>query len=266
MLLEGKVAVITGSAEGIGRGLAIGMAEEGADVALLDIDAANNAETARLVRAFGRKALSLDCDIADKRQVRRAMHDAVQAFGRIDVLVNNAAIYGDTRLTVGTFESQSALYERSLDVCALGGYYCTLAAVPAMRLAGGGNVINIITEHIKEGHMYTGAPATGYDSAKWVQWRQTESWAVELKPYGIRVNALCHGATDTPMLRAFARIDPEKVMLPEDVALAALNVIRQGPDGPTGQAFVFGYSGSGRAVGRAEAEAILQRTAGDRVP
>jgi NAD(P)-dependent dehydrogenase (short-subunit alcohol dehydrogenase family) len=82
----------------------------------------------------------------------------------------------------------------------------------------------------------------------------------------VRVNALCHGATDTPMLRTFARIDPEKVMLPEDVALAALNLIRQGPEGPTGQAFVFGYSGSGRATGRAEAEAILHRTVGDRIP
>jgi NAD(P)-dependent dehydrogenase (short-subunit alcohol dehydrogenase family) len=178
VLLEGKVAVITGSAEGIGRGMAIGMAEEGADTVLLDIDAANNAETARRVTALGRRALSLDCDIADKQQVRRAMHDALLAFGRFDIVVNNAAVYGDTRLTTGTFESQAALYERCIDVCALGGYYVTLAAIPGLRAAGGGHVINIITEHIKEGHMYTGAPATGYDSAKWVQWRQTESWAV----------------------------------------------------------------------------------------
>ncbi|MFN0094978.1 MAG: SDR family NAD(P)-dependent oxidoreductase [Dehalococcoidia bacterium] len=266
MLLEGKVAVVTGGAEGVGRGIAIGMAEEGANVVTLDIDGFNNAETARRIQALGRKALALDCDISDKHQVRRAMAEALNAFGRFDVLVNNAAIYGDTRLTVGSYESQSELYERCLDVCTLGGYYCALAAVPAMAAVGGGNILNVITEHIKEGHMYTGSPATGYDSAKWAQWRQTESWAVELKPLGIRVNALCHGATDSPMLRKYARIDPEKVMMPEDVAVAALNVIRQGPEGPTGQAWVFGYSGSGRAVGRAEAEAILHRTAGERVP
>ena len=92
MLLTGKVAVVTGSAIGIGRAIAIALANEGADVALLDIDAANNGETARLVRATGRRALPLDSDVADKGQVRRANADSAAAIGRIDVLLNNAAV------------------------------------------------------------------------------------------------------------------------------------------------------------------------------
>jgi NAD(P)-dependent dehydrogenase (short-subunit alcohol dehydrogenase family) len=266
MLLSGKVAVITGSAVGIGRGLARAFAEQGGDVALLDIDAPANLETARQASAFGVRALPLDCDIADASQVRSAFARILEELGPVDVLVNNAAIYVDTSLTRGTFASQSEAYARSIAVCALGGYYCTLAAVPSMRENGGGSVINLITEHIKEGHMMAGLGASGYDAAKWVQWRQTESWAVELEPYQIRVNALGPGATDTPMLRAVSVPHAEKGMKPEDVAEAALNIIRQGADGPTGQTYIFGISGEPRETGRRQAEEILRRTSGDRIP
>lgn len=266
MLLAGKVVVITGSAVGIGRGLAVACAEEGAKVALLDIDALENLETARQVRERGVEALPLDCDIADRAQVRAAFTRVIEQFGGVDVLFNNAAIYVDTSLTRGTYDGQCEGYARSVEICALGGYYCTRAAVPSMQARGGGNVINVITEHIKEGHLMVGAGASGYDAAKWVQWRQTESWAVELEPHGIRVNALGPGATDTPMLRAVSVPHAEKGMKPEDVALAALNIIRQGTDGPTGQSYIFGVSGDPREKGRAEAEAILERRSGDRIP
>lgn len=255
MLLEGQVAVVTGAAVGIGRGMAVAFAEEGADIALLDIDAVNNLEAAEAVRALGRRALAIDCDVADKVQVRKAFARVINELGRVDILVNNAAVWLDTSLTAGTFDTQSTNYERSIDICAMGSYYCALAAVPAMRKAGGGHIINIITEHIKEGHYITGMYATGYDGAKFVQWRQTESWAVELKPHGIRVNAICPGATDTPMLRNFSPAMADIGMKPADVALAALNIIRQGPDGPVGKSYLVGPSRSG--TGRADAEAIL---------
>lgn len=266
MLLSGKVVAITGSAVGIGRALAVACAAEGADVALLDIDAPANIETADAVRAAGSRALTLDCDIADAGQVRAAFARILEELGRVDVLFNNAAVYIDTSLTRGTFSSQSEGYARSIEICALGGYYCTLAAVPSMRANGGGNVINLITEHVKDGYKMAGLGSSGYDAAKWVQWRQTESWAVELEPYGIRVNALGPGATDTPMLRAVSVPHAENGMKPEDVALAALNVIRQGPKGPTGQTYIFGLSGQPREVGRREAEAILERKEGDHIP
>lgn len=245
-MLEGKVAVVTGSAAGIGRAIAVALAEAGADVAGLDVDAAGNAETARLVRETGRRGLAVDCDVADKTQVRRAMNGVLQRLERIDVLVNNAAIYADTSLTAGGYESQTRAYERSMAICALGSYYCARAAVDAMRATGGGDILNVITEHIKEGHLMTGGGASGYDGAKWVQWRQVESWAVELAPHGIRVNGLCMGATDTPMLRAVSVPAAEAGMRPADVGRAVLNVLAHGQDGPTGQSWLFGASGTPR--------------------
>ncbi len=260
-LLENRVAVITGSAIGIGRAIAIAMAEEGANVALLDIDAVNNAETARQVRALGRTALAMDCDISDKHQVRRAFAEILGNLGRVDVLVNNAAVYVDCALTHGDWDTQTANFERSIAIGAFGAYYCGLAAVPAMKQAGGGNIINVITEHVHAGYYQTTSPATGYDCAKFSQWRLTEDWALELKPLAIRVNAVCPGATDTPMLRAVSVPIAEKGMRAEDVALGVMNIIRQGPDGPVGKAYLMGTSQSamspGGTTGRKDAEAIL---------
>ncbi len=160
---------------------------------------------------------------------------------------------------MGGYEAQTREYERSIAICALGSYYCARAAFPAMREVGGGNIVNIITEHIKEGHLMTGPGATGYDGAKWVMWRQTESWAVELKDHNIRVNALCMGATDTPMLRAVSEPIAEAGMRPGDVGQAVLNVLSHGPDGPTGQSYVFGTTGTPREQSLAEIAALAPR-------
>ena len=255
MQLDGQVAVVTGGAEGIGRGIALAFAENGANVASFDIDAVNNAETIRQVRAAGREGLAVDCDLANKAQVRRAMNSVVQRLGRVDVLVNNAAIWVDTALTSGTYESQAKAFEDSMGSCALGTYYCALAAVPAMTAAGGGNILNVITEHVHEGHLITGlAQATGYDAAKFAQERLTVTWAVELKPHNIRVNALCMGATDSVMFRA-THDAPAEVM-PADIAQAALNVLAHGADGPTGQSYLFAASGTSREQSLREIAAL----------
>ena len=256
MDLHGQVAVISGAAVGIGRGVAVALAEAGAHVASLDIDPVGNAETARLVQAAGSTGIALDCDVADPAQVRRAMTEVLSALGRIDILVNNAAIYIDTSLTTGTYESQTTEYARSINICALGSYYCARAAVPAMREQGAGNIININTEHTKEGFLMTGPGASGYDAAKWVMWRQTESWAVELKEHNIRVNELCMGATDTPMLRAVSVPHAEAGMQTEDIGQAVLNILAHGPHGPTGESHLFGTTGTSRDQSLAEIAAL----------
>jgi len=243
--LKGQVAVITGSAVGIGRGVALGLAARGMNVVGLDVDITGNGETAAQVSALGAEYLDVHCDLGDPAAIARAFTAVETRFGRVDLLVNNAALWLDCSLTGGSFESQSVNFLRSMNACAMGSYYCALAATPLLR-KNGGNIVNIITEHIKEGHYITGRPATGYDCAKFSQWRLTESWAVELAPFGIRVNALCFGATDTPMLRAAAPQIADKAMQPADLAQAVFNIISHGPGGPTGQTYLFGTSGSPR--------------------
>ena len=247
MLLTGKVAMVTGSAFGIGRATVIACAKEGGNVACLDIEAVDNAGTASEVREIGTQALALDCDIGDATQVRRAVATVLDQFGRIDLLVNNAAVFVDTALTNGTFSSQTTAYRNAISSCALGAYYATLATVRDMiKRREGGNIINVITEHVKPGHYMTGSVGSGYDGAKWVQWRQTESWAIELEPFGIRVNAICPGATDTRMTRAVAPelVEDGKGMPPSLVAEGVLNIVRQGPAGPVGESYLIGASGS----------------------
>jgi NAD(P)-dependent dehydrogenase (short-subunit alcohol dehydrogenase family) len=247
MLLQDNVAIVTGSAVGIGRGIAIALAERGAQVACLDIDDANNEQTAELVRATGRESLAIHCDVAVKTQVKSAVDQTLERFGRIDVLINNAAVWDDSSLLGGTYESQTLAYDQAMGVCAMGAYYCARACVPAMVEAGGGNILNIITEHVKEGHYLTGQPALGYDCAKFSMWRQVETWAVELRKSNIRVNGLCFGATDTPLLRGVSPRHADAGMKPADIGQAVINVLAHGEGGPSGETWLFGPTGTPRA-------------------
>lgn len=245
-MLNGKVAVVTGAATGIGRGICLALARQGAKVAALDIDGANNAETARLVADAGGACLPVTCDVGDRHQVRLAMALVLRAFGRVDLLVNNAAFWDNSSLREGTYDSQTAQFEQAISACTLGSFNCSSAVVPALRAAGGGNIVNLITEHVKEGHYLTGRRGLGYDCAKFAQWRLTAVLAAELKADNIRVNGLCFGATDTPMLRGEAPDLADIAMKPEDLAQAVLNVIAHGPGGPSGETYLFGTSGTPR--------------------
>ena len=244
MDLEGQVAVVTGSAIGIGRGLCTAFAERGADVVAIDVDEAENAATVALAAAGGRRPapMAITCDVGDPAAVKAAADDVLERFGRVDVLVNNAALWNDTRLTAGSYDTQVSAFHAALGACATGAFHVTAALLPGLRAAGGGNVVNMLTDHVLPGHHITGYAATGYDVAKFGLWRLTESWAVELAPLGVRVNGLSFGATDTPMLRGVSAELAELAMTPADLAQAVFNVLAHGPDGPTGQNYVFGMT------------------------
>jgi NAD(P)-dependent dehydrogenase (short-subunit alcohol dehydrogenase family) len=238
---ERPVAIVTGSAVGIGRALSIGFARRGYCVVGFDIDAAGNAKTADFV---GDAMAATTCDIGDSAAVKIAIDGVVERTGRVDVLINNAALWNDTTLTGGSYEEQVGAFRKAIDSCAMGTFHCTAAAVSAM--GPGANVVNLITEHIRPERHITGSVGTGYDSAKFAQWRLTESWAKELASKGIRVNGLAFGATDTPMLRAVSPTIAENGMRAEDVVDAVFLVIDHGPDGPTGQVYDFGFTGTPR--------------------
>lgn len=243
MFLDGKVGVVTGSAMGLGKAIAIALAQEGADVACLDIRAAENMETAQEIRKLGRRAVDLSCDVADKNDVRRSINHVMREFGRVDVLVNNAGVYVLSPMVGADFDRISDDYDRLFAVNTKGTFLCTLAVVPIMLKQGRGEIINVVTNHVKRERYHAESRGHIYDATKWAQWSLNETWAAELKQHGIRVNGLCPAATDTAMLRSvMPNPSPEVLanwMKPADVALAAINVLKQGPDGPVGESHLI---------------------------
>jgi len=151
--------------------------------------------------------------------------------------------------------SQVAAFHRAIDSCLLGSFHCTAASVT--RMDAGSNVVNLITNHIRPHRLLTGTPATGYDAAKYGQWRLTESWAVELAAHGTRVNGLAFGATDTPMLRSVAPSLAAEGMTADDVVQAVLNIVALGADGPTGRVYDVGDTGTPRPESLRQIAAIL---------
>jgi NAD(P)-dependent dehydrogenase (short-subunit alcohol dehydrogenase family) len=235
------VAIVTGSAVGIGRALCEVLARRGMHVVGLDVDATENAAMAA---AAGESVTAVTCDVGDAVTVKQVVDDVVARTGRVDLLVNNASVWNDTRLLSGGYEQQVAAWHRAMDACSDGAFHCTAAVVPTMVAGGGGVVVNMLTNHIREGEYITGAPATGYDAGKFALWRLTESWAVELRRHGIRVNGLSFGATDTPMLRGVSPQLSATAMRPEDMAEAVCAIVDQGPDGPTGRVWDVGFTGT----------------------
>lgn len=254
--MQQQTILVTGSAVGIGRGVCVSFAREGATVIALDVDEAENEVTRSAVVEAGGTCHLYSCDIGDKNAVKSVFDDLNSKVDRIDLLLNNAAVYNDTTLTGGNWEQQTNAFDTAMGSCAMGAFYCTVAAVPLLAKAGHSNIINVLTDHVKEGYYLSGGPATGYDCAKFALWRLTESWAVELKDQGVRVNGLCFGATDTPMLRKFAPHMVANGMVVGDLDQAIRNVINQGPQGANGQSYEFGMGPTPRATSLTQIQAI----------
>jgi len=179
--LHGKVAIVTGAAHGIGEATAELFAEEGARVVVLDVDP-NGEAVAQRIRAHGGQALFVTADISVEDDVRRAVALAQDAFERVDVLVNNAAVF-----VLKGLEASPADWHRSLDVNVIGTALCTRYAAEAMRRAGGGAVVNLasISAFVGQAGFLT------YSATKAALINMTRGMAVELAPDNIRVNCVC---------------------------------------------------------------------------
>ena len=234
------IVVVSGSAVGIGRGVAETFASNGGTVIAMDVNTTENAVTKSRVEAAGGHCLTFDCDVADRLAVKEVFKSLPKELSRIDLLVNNAALWNDTSLTTGDYDQQTQAFDAAMGACAMSPFYCIAAALPFLKNSESANVINIITDHVNEVRYLSGVNATGYDCAKFSLWRLTEHWALELAPFGIRVNGLCFGATDTPMLRTASPEHVDRAMLVNDITDAITLVLNQGPNGQTGERFCFG--------------------------
>jgi NAD(P)-dependent dehydrogenase (short-subunit alcohol dehydrogenase family) len=207
MRLKDKVAIITGGGRGIGRSLANGFAAEGAKV-VVAARTLHEVETAAAhILGHGGSALGVTCDVADEAQVRSMVRRALDAYGRIDVLVNNAGVSG-IRPVWGIPKSS---FERTLAVNLVGTFLCTKHAWPALRDGGGGSIINISSMGGIRGY----ALLSAYCASKWGQVGFTLACAEEGKPHHIRVNALAPGRADTAF-RAQIHEDKTRMLKPED--------------------------------------------------
>lgn len=245
--MSDMVAVITGGAVGIGQAIAKTVGERGGRVYNIDQDASGNAETDKMVVDAGGQCTSFAANAGDPETVRRIFDQIASETRRLDLLVNNCAVWNDSSLTAGDYDSQTKAFKIAIESCLHAAFNCTLAAVPLLEKASDPMIINMNTEHMDEKRYLSYiVGSTGYDCAKFGLWRLTQTWAAELKDKGIRVNELCFGAVDTPMLRA---VSPEKAdagMNPEDLATAVFHIVDQTSAGDTGQSHFFGFSGTSR--------------------
>ncbi len=185
-----KVVIVTGAAQGIGRAIAERFAAEGAHVVVNDVKADEVETVAQNISANGGSAMACVADVSDKIQVNRIFDTVIERFGTVDVLVNNASIVKPMRHFL---EADEAWWQRIIDVNLTGTFLCAHRAARIMVQQGSGVIINMSSGGATRAHR----GFTAYDAAKGGIEALTRAMALDLGPYGIRVNALVPGSIDT---------------------------------------------------------------------
>lgn len=213
MRLQGKVALITGGSRGIGLAIARAYLQEGAAVALCARDAAALAAAVESLRSLddGARILARPCDVTRPEEVEALIVAVEAAFGRLDVLVNNAAVLGP-RVPIAEYPLEA--WREVLEVNVTGVFLVTRAALPLMRRTGGGSIINLSSGVGRRGRARWGAYAVSKGAIEIF----TQILAEELAPEGIRVNAVNPGPTRTRMrAQAYPEEDPLSLPAPEEI-------------------------------------------------
>lgn len=249
-LLEGKVALITGSGRGMGQAHAILLAENGADIIVHDIVPERVRETAAMVRSKGRQALEVVMDVADAGAAAEVVTRAEQTFGHIDILVNNAGIGAD-RATIENIDE--AMYDRMFDIHVKGSFFTTRAVVPGMRRRKSGAIVNVSSIWGQVGHHF----GSTYCAAKAALLGFTKAWAKEFAPDRITVNAIAPGGVTSPMAiekdgieavrQRMAKVPLGRWAEPDEIAHAVLYFVSPKASFVTGQ--VLNLSGGETIVG-----------------
>ena len=243
--LDGKVALVTGAANGIGRACAVALAREGAVVCASDVNEAGAAQTAKLITDSGGRAISCLCDVTDPGHAGALVETTVKAFGHLDAAVNNAGISGHFYLRL--HEADEDMFERVLDVNLRGVWHCMKAELNQMLSQESGTIVNVASVA-----GLIGAPkAADYTASKHAVVGLTKSAALDYAKNGIRVNAVCPAYTDTAMVQGVTQGNPvmESIMTravpmgrlgqPEEIADAVVWLCSDASSFVTGHALVL---------------------------
>ena len=237
MKLKGKVVLVTGAARGIGKAIALTLAQEGALIVITDVDEQGIYQVGQEIEAIGHQAKAVRADVSQREEVQKLVDEAISTFGQIDILVNNAGI-----IRRGSFvEHKPQDWEKVLSVNLGGTFNCSQEVVPLMIKQGSGKIINITSIAGKVGDL---ASAPSYGVSKGAINTFTFSLARELAPYGINVNAIAPHAIETEMSAEWSAekrrqiidsIPLKRLGTPADVAEAVVFLASDGANFITGE-------------------------------
>ena len=228
--LDGRVALVTGAARGIGAATATRLASEGASVALADLDEAQAQQTAQQLDALGERTLAIGCNVAESEQVQRMVDRTLEKFGRLDILVNNAGITRDNLL----FKMSDEDWDAVIAVHLRGAFLCARAAQKPMVERKYGRIISLssVSALGNRGQVNYSAAKAGLQGL-------TRTLAIELGPFGVTANAVAPGFIDTEMTRATAQrlgLTPEQA---QSAASARIAVRRVGQPSEVASVIAF---------------------------
>lgn len=242
--LAGKAAFVTGAANGIGRATALAFAREGASVVVADVSEQGNQETARMIEQAGGRALAVRCDVARAEDVKAALDRAVGAFGRLDLAFNNAGV--EQPLTAAADLTEQA-WDRIAAINLRGVFLCMRHEIPLMLRQGGGAIVNTSSGAGVKGF----AGQAAYCAAKHGVIGLTRAAALDYAKANIRINAVCPGIIETPMMDRFSGGTPEgrarviaqepvgRMGRPEEIAAAVVWLCSDAAAFVTGHAMVI---------------------------
>ena len=223
---DGKVAVVTGAGRGMGQAVALRLGREGARVVVAELNPEHGREVAGEISSAGGSAIALPVDVSRVADVGRLFDEVAKAYGAVDILVNNAGI----GVAKPVLEYTEADWDRQMGVNVKGVFFCSQAAARVMVPRRSGRIVNFAST---SAFVSSSKPEVAYDTSKGAVRQMTVSMAAELAPYGINVNAVAPGTTETEMTRSslsteegrnwqLARIPLGRVGRPDDIASVVL--------------------------------------------